>query len=68
MDWAICDYFTRFKELGRGTVIAAGSIVTKDISPYSVVAGVPARIIKPRFSIKQQVEEYEKALYGSRYV
>jgi acetyltransferase-like isoleucine patch superfamily enzyme len=34
--------------IGKGSVIAAGSIVTKDIPPYSIVAGVPARVIKQR--------------------
>jgi len=33
-----------------GAVIAAGSVVTKDVSPYSVVAGVPAKHIKFRFN------------------
>jgi acetyltransferase-like isoleucine patch superfamily enzyme len=50
-------------KIGRGTVIGAGCVVTNDISPYSVVAGVPARIIKTRFSTKQQVEEYEEKMY-----
>lgn len=35
--------------VGDGAVIAAGSIVTKDVPPYAVVAGIPARIIKFRF-------------------
>lgn len=37
--------------IGRGSVIAAGSVVTKDIPPYSVVGGVPAKVIKSRKSI-----------------
>lgn len=35
--------------IGQGSVIAAGTVVTKDVLPYSIVAGVPARIIKYRF-------------------
>ena len=35
--------------VGDGSVIGAGSIVTKDIKPFSVVAGVPARTIRKRF-------------------
>ncbi|WP_251026951.1 DapH/DapD/GlmU-related protein [Bacillus sp. ISL-46] len=34
--------------IGRGSVVAAGSVVTKDIPPYSIVAGIPAKIIKSR--------------------
>ena len=34
--------------VGRGSVIASGSIVTKDVPPNSVVAGVPAKVIKSR--------------------
>lgn len=34
--------------IGKGSVIAAGSVVTKDIPSYSVVGGVPAKIIKKR--------------------
>lgn len=36
--------------IGQGAVIAAGSVVTKDIPPYAIVGGVPAQIIKYRFS------------------
>ncbi len=35
-------------KIGDGCVIAAGAVVTKDIDPYSIVAGVPAKIIKKR--------------------
>lgn len=36
--------------LGNGCVVAAGSVVTKDIPPYAIVAGNPAKIIRYRFS------------------
>lgn len=36
--------------IGQGSIIAAGSIVTKSIEQYSIVAGVPAKIIKKRDS------------------
>ena len=32
--------------IGRHVVVAAGAVVTKDVPPYSLVAGVPARVIK----------------------
>jgi acetyltransferase-like isoleucine patch superfamily enzyme len=34
--------------IGRGAVVAAGSVVTKDVPPYSIVAGNPAKVIKSR--------------------
>ena len=36
--------------IGNGAILAAGSVVTKDVAPYAVVAGVPAKEIKKRFS------------------
>lgn len=35
--------------VGDGAVVAAGSLVTKDVPPYAVVAGIPAKIVKFRF-------------------
>lgn len=35
--------------IGDGAVIAANSVVTKDVPPYAIVAGVPAKIIRFRF-------------------
>ena len=34
--------------IGKGTVIAAGAVVNKDVPPYSVMAGVPAKVVKQR--------------------
>lgn len=36
--------------IGQGAIIAAGSVVTKDVEPYSIVGGNPAKHIKYRFS------------------
>lgn len=48
--------------IGRGAVIGANSLVNKDIPPYAVAVGSPARIIAAKFTI-EQILEHEKALY-----
>ncbi|SCY09140.1 Acetyltransferase (isoleucine patch superfamily) [Lachnospiraceae bacterium XBB2008] len=35
--------------IGDGAIVAAGAVVTKDVEPYSIVGGVPAKVIKYRF-------------------
>lgn len=35
--------------IGTGAVLAAGAVVTKDVPPYAIVAGLPAKIVRPRF-------------------
>lgn len=38
--------------IGTGAVIAAAAVVTKNVDPYMIVGGVPARVIRPRFNEK----------------
>ena len=42
--------------IGEGAVVAANSVVTKDVAPYSIVGGSPAKVVKYRFD-KSIIEE-----------
>lgn len=49
--------------IGQGAVVAAGSVVTKDIPPYAIAGGVPAKVIKYRFE-PEMIEELLKIDYS----
>lgn len=48
--------------IGRGTTIASGAVVNKDIPPYCIAGGVPAKVIKFYWTV-DQILEHEKKLY-----
>ena len=48
--------------VGFGSVVAAGAVVTKSIPPYSVAGGVPAKVIKQRFT-RDQMEYHSERLH-----
>lgn len=45
-------------KIGNGAIIGMGSVVTKDVAPYSIVAGCPAKVIRMRFD-KHIIEKLE---------
>lgn len=50
---------TNYANIGNGVIAAAGAVITKDVPDYAVVAGVPARIIRYRYS-PEQIEALNK--------
>lgn len=47
--------------IGRGSIVAAGSVVTNSCPPYSIIGGVPAKLIKMRFT-PEQIIVHERLL------
>ncbi len=52
--------------IGKGAIIAAGSVVVKDVAAYSIVAGVPAKETGRRFN-KDQIKEHEQRIKNGQF-
>jgi acetyltransferase-like isoleucine patch superfamily enzyme len=52
--------------IGRGAIVAAGSVVTSDVLPYATVAGNPARQVGVRFSA-EEIAAHERAMACPRF-
>ena len=53
--------------LGRGSIIAAGSVVTSNVEPYTIVGGVPAKFIKMRFDDSNDIRVHDLMLKSDLY-
>lgn len=51
--------------IGKGSIIAAGAVVTKSCDPYSIIGGIPAQLIKKRFTT-EEIEKHEFLLNSSQ--
>lgn len=55
----------RFCSIGCGAIIGARAVVTKDVSPYTIVGGIPAKSIRKRYS-EERIAKNIKAIQNGR--
>jgi acetyltransferase-like isoleucine patch superfamily enzyme len=62
--WVGCgSYLLNGVRIGRGAIIAAGAVVAKNVPPYAIVGGVPAKIIRFRWNV-EGILKHEQMLYA----
>lgn len=53
--------------IGRGAIVAAGSVVKQDVPPYAIVGGNPAVALGLRFKTAEEIARHEKMVDGGRF-
>lgn len=53
--------------IGRGAIVAAGSLVTADVPAYAIVGGVPAKVMGARFTDPAQIAAHERAIATGQF-
>lgn len=48
--------------IGDGAIVAAGAVVTQDVMPYAIVGGIPARVLRSRFSTDEERKRHQAML------
>lgn len=54
--------------IGRGAIVAAGAVVSKDIARYAIVAGNPASVVGQRFYDDETINRHEAGIRSGRFV
>ena len=51
--------------VGRGSILAMGTVITKDVEPYSIVGGVPGKAIGRRFKSREDEQKHDRMLQAA---
>lgn len=51
--------------ISRGSIIASGAVVVNNVPPYTIVGGIPAKVLKGRFN-SSEIKKHENLLYGAQ--